>query len=148
MSDSRNGVPAAAEAYGFAQTREVAWGEMDALAHVNNTVYFRYFESARIAVFEAAGRVTRTGREGPILAETACRFRIPVEYPERLTVATRIASWGTTSVVMEHAVFMADGRLAAEGRAVVVWFDYALAEKRPWPEDLRAALEAACRPKA
>ena len=71
----------------------VAWGEMDAFGHVNNVVYFRYFETARIACFERIG-YTESMREhqiGPILAHTECRFRLPLEYPDTITAATRVS---------------------------------------------------------
>ncbi|MGZ6208377.1 MAG: acyl-CoA thioesterase, partial [Syntrophales bacterium] len=64
----------------------VAWGEMDAMNHVNNIVYFRYFESARIAYFEKADMfsyMTETGI-GPILATISCKFKIPLSYPDKV----------------------------------------------------------------
>jgi acyl-CoA thioester hydrolase len=124
-------------------TVPVAWGDMDALAHVNNTVYFRYFESARIAFFEQAGRVTLPeATSGPILADTRCRFVFPLTYPDRITIGTRIRSWGRTSVVMEHAIWSKDGRLAAFGEAVIVWFDYKTQAKQVWPAPVKEALDA------
>jgi len=63
----------------------VAWGEMDAFGHVNNIVYFRYFESARLAYFyklDLIDMMTKTGI-GPILASTSCRFKIPLTYPDK-----------------------------------------------------------------
>ena len=61
----------------------VAWGDMDAFQHVNNTVYFRFFESARIAYFEELdliGLMRETGI-GPILAAADCRFKNPPNLP-------------------------------------------------------------------
>ena len=65
----------------------VAWGEMDAFQHLNNVVYFRYFESARIAYFDAidAMKVMETTGVGPILAETRCRYRIPLTFPDTVS---------------------------------------------------------------
>jgi len=62
---------------------DVAWGEMDAFAHVNNTVYFRYFESARIQYLIAIGLARPDDNDGvgPILASTQCRFRRPSHSP-------------------------------------------------------------------
>ncbi len=63
----------------------VAWGEMDALSHVNNVAYFRYFENARIAYFDRIKiweLMEKTGM-GPILASTQCWFRFPLTYPEQ-----------------------------------------------------------------
>ena len=57
----------------------VAWGDMDAFGHVNNTVYFRWFESGRMALFERIGIGSeRPERVGPILASTSCEFLAPV----------------------------------------------------------------------
>ena len=74
----------------------VAWGEMDAFQHVNNTVYFRYFESGRIAYFEHSGWTTRerTGDIGPILASVTCRFKFPLTFPDRVLVGTRADTIG------------------------------------------------------
>src|SRR4028118_1528958 len=71
----------------------VAWGEMDSLRHVNNIVYFRYFESARMAYFEKLdlwNYMDETGI-GPILATTQCKFRIPLTYPDLVSVGAKIS---------------------------------------------------------
>jgi acyl-CoA thioester hydrolase len=69
-------------------TWPVAWGEMDAMGHLNNIYYFRFFETIRIRYLEEAGLtplMAETGI-GPILAETRCRFMRPVQYPDEVTV--------------------------------------------------------------
>ena len=68
----------------------VAWGEMDAFQHVNNIVYFRYFESARIAYFDKIGiwEFMEADGVGPILASTRCSFKIPLAFPDTVTVGT------------------------------------------------------------
>ena len=70
----------------------VAWGDMDAFAHVNNTVYLRWFESARIAYFRAVGVLDRRESDGvgPILARATIDFRKPVTYPDRIVVSARV----------------------------------------------------------
>jgi acyl-CoA thioester hydrolase len=57
------------------------WGDMDALGHMNNTVYFRYLEQARISWFDSIGCDYRTQAEGPILGSISCRFVLPAVYP-------------------------------------------------------------------
>ena len=142
-NDPAPAAPPRQESFPIQLSVPVAWGDMDALAHVNNTVYFRYFESARIAFFEQAGRVTLPeASSGPILADTRCRFVFPLTYPDRITIGTRIRSWGRTSVVMEHGIWSQDGRLAAFGEAVIVWFDYQAQRKEVWPAAVRDALDA------
>lgn len=121
----------------------VAWGELDAFGHVNNTVYFRYFESARIACFDALDYLTlmRNTGVGPILASTDCRFRIPLTYPDRLRVGTRITAVGADEFTMGYAVQSEHhSRLAAEGSARVVSFDYEERRKAPLQPELRKRL--------
>ena len=88
----------------------VAWGEMDAYGHVNNTVYFRYFEQARIAYLERIGFTDEAlrGGVGPILASTHCRFRHPLRYPDRVLSATRVTEVAEDRFVMEYRV-VSDG---------------------------------------
>ena len=72
----------------------VAWGEMDSMGHVNNIVYFRYFESARIAYFEKMdlmGYMAETGI-GPILGEISCKFKIPLSYPDKVLMGVKVVS--------------------------------------------------------
>ena len=121
----------------------VAWGEMDAFGHVNNIVYFRYFETARIAYFEMLGVREFLERDpiGPILAEAACRFRAALSYPDTVSIGARGASVGEDRFVMRYAVFSHRlGRLAAEGEGTLVCFDYRQHRKAPVPERLRARI--------
>jgi acyl-CoA thioester hydrolase len=118
----------------------VAWGEMDAFRHVNNVAYFRYFESARIAYFDRLGAMDEMERNGcgPILAETRCRFRAPLEYPDRLAVGARVSLVSEDRFTMEHAVASTKaGRIAAEGEGTIVWYDYRAQGKTRLPASLR-----------
>jgi acyl-CoA thioesterase FadM len=97
----------------------VAWGEMDAFEHVNYIVYFRYFETVRIAYLEKLNVPEFPGRDplGPILSETACRFRAALSYSDTVSIGARVASVGEDRFVMHYAVFSHRmGRLAAGGR--------------------------------
>ena len=119
---------------------DVAWGDMDAFAHVNNTVYFRWFESARIAYFHALGFSDRreTSDIGPILASTHCRFRIPVTFPDRVEVGARVTDVGSDRFTMEYrAVSERHGAVAAEGGGLIVAYDYASGSKALLPENVR-----------
>jgi acyl-CoA thioester hydrolase len=130
----------------------VAWGEMDSYRHVNNVVYFRYFENARLEYFRRLDwfQFERDTGVGPILAATQARFRRPLTYPDTVSVATRIATLAEDRFTME--VVVVSHRLAAvaaEGQGTVVTFDYATGQKVPIPEELRCritALEASARP--
>lgn len=127
----------------------VAWGDMDSFHHVNNTVYLRWFETARIAYFEKLGMATASGAPGvaaPILARATVDFRKPVTFPDRIVVRTRVSKVGNTSFTMQYEVVSAKLGLAAEGEGIVVMLDYAKGTKTPVDEALRlriAALESA-----
>jgi acyl-CoA thioester hydrolase len=121
----------------------VVWGEMDAFGHVNNIVYFRYFETARIAYFEKLDVREFLERDpvGPILSETACRFRAALSYPDTVSIGARVANVGEDRFVMRYAVYSHRlGRLAAEGEGTLVCFDYRQNRKAPVPEKLRARI--------
>ena len=125
----------------------IAWGHMDAFGHVNNTVYFRFFEDARIRFFEEVGidhRGPGSGSgAGPILAATQCQFRIPMAYPDTARIQTGITTIGRSSFTMRYEVHsLHAGRLAAEGEGVVVWYDYQERRSLPLPDALRQRIEA------
>ena len=121
-------------------TVPVAWGEMDAFGHVNNIYYFRYFESARMAYLDAIGfrGDGATGRIGPILASTQCRFRRPLAYPDTIRIGARAIDVGSDRFTMEYRIVsdtLAD--VAAEGSGVIVAYDYASAERANLPDSVR-----------
>ncbi len=123
----------------------VAWADMDAFGHVNNAVYLRYFETARIALFEQVGFADRTGTGGvgPILAATECRFRIPVKYPDTVTAATWIEDVSNDRFLMGFAVFShAHDGIAAEGTGRIVAYDYAAWKKAVLDNEIRQQLAA------
>ncbi len=118
----------------------IKWGEMDAYQHLNNTVYFRYFEDARIAYFDKIALEAckiETGI-GPILASTRCKFRIPLTYPDEVSVSARIIALSADRFTMEYRVVShRHGALAAEGEGVLVAFDYEQGKKAKVPGPLR-----------
>ena len=116
----------------------IAWGDMDAFQHVNNTRYFRFFEDARIAYFERSGVIGSAGMPsgvGPILASTSCRFKYPVSYPDTVHVGARVVEIGRDRFEMSYLVVSEEaGRVAAEGSGVVVSFDYDAGHKVDLPD--------------
>ena len=118
----------------------VAWGEMDAMNHVNNIVYFRYFESARIAYFEKMdliGYMMETGI-GPILAATSCKFKIPLSYPDKVLIGAKVVSIDEDRFVMNYLVVSAKHqKVAAEGDGLIVTFNYREGKKVMVPEVVR-----------
>lgn len=120
----------------------VAWGEMDALGHVNNVVYFRWFESGRMAYLERIGFVGSVAGVGPILAETRCRFRRPLHWPDVVRIGARALTVEEDRFTMEYRVVgEATGAVAAEGSGVVVSYDYGAGRKVALPAAVRAAIQ-------
>ena len=83
-------------------TVPVQWGDQDSFGHVNNTIPFRWFESARIAYLEQSdlGHLMDANGLGPILAAIGCNYRRQLHYPDTVHVGARVASIGRTSMVM------------------------------------------------
>ncbi len=133
VSQSLNGYPVVI-------TVPVRWGDMDAFQHVNNIVYFQYFESVRIEYFErihAMDHLRETG-VGPILASTQCRFRFPVTYPDTLLVGAKVTDLGEDRFTHRYlAVSQGHDKVAAEGDGVVVTFNYQTNQKAPVPAQIR-----------
>lgn len=118
----------------------MAWGEMDAMQHLNNVVYFRYFETARLVYAERAGmweHMKATGI-GPILHSTGCRYKIPLTYPDTLKVGTRVIKVEKDRLVMDYVLVSERlQKIAATGVAVIVSFDYRAGKKVPLPDEWR-----------
>jgi acyl-CoA thioester hydrolase len=120
----------------------VAWGEMDAFGHVNNIVYFRYFESARMAYLDAIGFRGDGGAAGPILASTHCRFRLAIEYPDTVRVGARTVGISDDRFTMEYRVVSnRHAAVAADGGGIVVAYDYGQRAKTSIPRDVRRRMD-------
>ncbi len=123
----------------------VAWGEMDSFQHVNNVVYFRYFENARIIYSDKLGLhkyKDQTGI-GPILGSTNCRFKHPLTYPDTVSVGAKIVSVADDRFTMSYVVVShRHQKIAAEGDAVIVMYDYRSGTKTILPEELRQRMLA------
>jgi len=122
----------------------VLWGEMDAFEHVNNVVYFRYFETARIAYLEKINFYGMRDENaiGPILGSTRCRFRIPLTYPDTISVGARVTETQDDRFTMEYVIVShAHNAIAAEGDGVVVAFNYRDNKKTSLPAEIKKRIE-------
>src|SRR5947209_8617438 len=123
----------------------VVWGEMDSYRHVNNVVYFRYFENARLEYFRRLDwfEYERQTGIGPILAATQARFRKPLTYPDTIRVTARVVGIEADRFHMEHLVISRRlGAVAAEGKGTVVTYHHDEGHKVHVPEELRRRVEA------
>jgi len=133
------------KAYPLVLHQEVIWGDMNAFGHVNNKVYFRYFEDARIAYFDRIGvhGLMQASGKGPILASTRCDFRLPLEYPDRIRIAARSEILSAKKFNMKYVVFSEKhNAIAAEGEGLTVYYDYANNKSCEIPKAIVEAIEA------
>ena len=99
----------------------VEWGDMDALQHVNNVEYFKYFQKVRIAYFEQnnSSMLFSESRISTILASTQCKFIYPLFYPDTISIGARVESMANDYFTMKYAVISnKNQRLAAIGDAI------------------------------
>jgi len=121
----------------------VHWGEMDAYGHVNNTVFFRFFETARMAYLDRCGFLAtyQRNRIGAILHSTDCRFRRPLFHPDDVLVGARALDVRDDRFTMGYRVVsLAQQATVADGTAVIVAYDYGAGRKTVLPEEVREAV--------
>ncbi|WP_419419677.1 acyl-CoA thioesterase [Legionella sp. D16C41] len=116
------------------KTFAIAWGDMDALGHVNNARYFDYFQEARIE-WLASLNFNLEQKTGPVVIHVACTFLKPVVYPATLTIKSSIHSLGRSSFIIDHDLFQ-ENTLMAQGISKVVWVDYKLNKSVPVPVNI------------
>jgi acyl-CoA thioester hydrolase len=119
---------------------QVQWGEMDALGHVNNTMFIRYFETARVNMMQRTGLWNLYAEKGImiVLAKIECNFIKPLYFPDTITAQARFKSIGRSSLVVEHQIISKQhGGIAATGDGVIVFTDPVTLKSTPIPDDIR-----------
>ncbi len=121
------------------QTR---WADNDIYGHVNNVVYYSYFDTVVNAYLINAGALDiHNGETIGLVVETNCRYFAPIEFPQNLEGGVRVAHMGNSSVRYEIGIFVAgEDAPAAEGYFVHVYVDRQTRKAEPLPEPLRRAL--------
>jgi acyl-CoA thioester hydrolase len=119
----------------------IRWGDMDAMGHVNNTVYFRYMEQARIGWYEALVPAAEAWTQtGIVIANASCNFKRALGYPGTVEVKLSIDPPGGSSVATFYEIRM-DDTLYADGTAVVVFIDMKSQKPIRIPERIRSSLQ-------
>lgn len=123
-------------------TVPMRWGDMDAMGHVNNTLYFRYMEICRLDWIFAVGAGTDVRGQGPVVVNAFCNFLRQLEFPGDVRVTLHVADPGRSSFDTYHTIERTDepGVVYAEGGARAVWTDYAARKSVPMPDWFRQRL--------
>ena len=130
---------------GFVHVERVRFGDLDAMRHLNNVVFLRYFETARISylrhlVPDHDPANPERDQFGLIFAECHINYRSPVVYDEQVATACSVADVRRSSFRVPFRMTVGE-RLAAEGYGVLVGFDYVAQAAAHLPEPLRVRLE-------
>jgi len=117
----------------------IRWGDMDAMGHLNNTLYFRYLEIVRIAWFDELGFGPNPQGEGPVIVNAFCNFIRQLEYPGDVLAKHYVCNPGRSSIDTYVTLERTDrpGEIYAEGGAKIVWVDFPKQKSAPLPEWLR-----------
>lgn len=125
---------------------DVQWGEMDLAGHVNNVIYLKWFEHARVAYLDRlqypiVADPERETLPGVILAKQDCKYLLAVDYPDTITLGIRVDGMWEDRFNM-HCVMLSQRhqRLAAIANAMMVTFDYQNRRKAPLPDVLRQGI--------
>ena len=141
INNSDNNCPDELAHYPIIHHQPIHWGEMDAFNHLNNVVFYRYAESARIAYLQALGMFD--GSMVTVLAQSSCQYLRPVTYPDTLLLGVRCQRLGNTSIVIEYSYYScAQEAIVATADAVIVRLQSNGKDKLPWTNEERERLVA------
>ncbi len=137
-------VPWQRESFVYITPITTRWADNDAYGHINNVVYYAYFDTIVNAYLMKAGVLDITGGDViGLVVETGCNYFAPAAFPEPLEGACRVRHTGTSSVRYEIAIFREGGETAiAQGHFVHVYVDRATRRPVALPDALKAALKA------
>ena len=130
--------------YSFIKEIPVFWGDMDSFRHVNNVVYFRWFEIARIAYFEnlKAFRPLPDINIGPILVKTSATYLKAISYPDTVSVGVKSVFYSEEKIEQNYAIVShRKNVICTEGDAVIFGYDYKAMKRAPIPQDVLKAIE-------
>jgi len=124
-------------------TIQIRWADMDALGHVNNVLYFRYFEMVRVEWLYSLANGIAVAGEGPVVINSFGTFLQQLKYPGSLLAKLYVANPGRTSYETYMTLERTDapGVLSATGGAKVVWVNYREERSVPLPERMRRVIE-------
>jgi acyl-CoA thioester hydrolase len=116
---------------------------MDAFGHINNVIYFRYFESARINFFTQTNLWKDFNNDDVriVVVKLECNYAHEIVYPEEIEIGVAIKQIGNSSMHVHHVVkSTAKNIIFAHGEGVIVSTDPKTGKSKPWTEDLKNKL--------
>lgn len=123
---------------------KVNWGDMDALGHVNHSVYAKWMETVRMMYFSEIGMMNLydDSNIGPILARIEIDYELPIVFPDVVTVSTSVSRIGKSSFDMRYKIesLSNNGKSAATGSVVCVVLDYSSGMPHKIPPKLRESI--------
>ena len=117
----------------------IDWSELDAFGHVNNVMFMKYVQAARLNYIETIGLMNlyRTQNIGFMVAETNCQYKKELQYPGNIAINTKLAFVKNTSFSLEHTLANDDRDIVAIAKDVLVVFDFTKKEKCLIPEEIK-----------
>jgi acyl-CoA thioester hydrolase len=129
----------------FRTELSVRWRDLDAFNHVNNAMFLRYIEEARLRWLMSLDGPWMDENVGPVLASVLANFKRPINWPEDIVVELFVERIGNTSCTVGHRIVSAKdpATLYCDGHGVIVWFDKRSEKSAPLPDSVRGACEKA-----
>ena len=128
--------------YPFCTELKVYWNDLDSNDHVNNVVYYRYSEQLRVEflhhIFFDASRVNFN----QVLAESSCRYLLPINYPDTLVLGLYIKHVGDSQSIHHHGIYSTEQQtLVATGTARLVNINPETGKKKTMSAELKTAMQ-------
>jgi len=130
------------EVYKLAVELRIDWSDLDMYQHVNNISFMRYMQSGRVNFWEASGiyKLYEDTNKGTMLVSTHCDFKNSLYYPGKALVKTKLDFIKNSSFGLKHLIINENNEVCAEGKDVVVCFDFEKKETFNIPDELRKRL--------
>lgn len=128
--------------YPFPVKQQVLWGEMDAFNHINNVIYFRYFETGRVIFFNKSDlwKLFIDENIRIVVGKLECNYIREITHPAEIEISVGIKKIGNASLTVHHKV-VCNGEIAAHGDGIIVATNPQTGKSTPWTNKLRTEFE-------